>query len=262
MKSRFTLIELLVVIAIIAILASLLLPALSTARESAQTVVCLMNVRSIFTGVSTFAVDYDGWAPGNDYNSGNGAGQAFFSNGTTRNRSTLCREGYIDNPQVFVCAASRAARAESYTFPTFGWGFFYRFSIYYGGNGTGGRYAASSTVAAANPLLGFFRVGTTIYRSPRLSNAEDPGKSLYAADGVSFADYMDWGSPTSSAGYDAETWLGVSAMHRQHLFANAIYLDGHAATVPVVPDRNQLPPDQPYYIGTLPTYYEDFILVP
>lgn len=57
-RQSFTLIELLVVIAIIAVLAALLLPALTTARETARAIQCVSNLRQIGFSCADYGADF------------------------------------------------------------------------------------------------------------------------------------------------------------------------------------------------------------
>lgn len=68
-RNGFTLIELLVVIAIIAVLAALLFPVISNAKERGRQVKCLSNLRQLCLAFRNYADDHDGRMPNVNLNS-------------------------------------------------------------------------------------------------------------------------------------------------------------------------------------------------
>lgn len=113
-KRAFTLIELLVVIAIIAILAALLLPALSNAKEQAKSIRCINNLKQWGTATHLYATDNEDLLPKNGSSGGGSVAEGWYQ----ELPRLLDIRPYRDNPwrtnasvdpghTIFICPANR-----------------------------------------------------------------------------------------------------------------------------------------------------------
>ena len=217
--AAFTLVELLVVVAIIAMLAALLLPALSGARAQARVKVCGNNLRQLGFGIAMYADDNTDFVP-----------PGFYILPGTCNQTGANRYGpgwrasifpYVQNyKKVYVCPSNPAGK-------------------YPGGASFGENMIYLSYVGNGGQCSGF---GMNVQGDPacpppaRMQGFKDPTNFILATEGG-----WDWppltSSPTSgfTPNYTApgtyssvERWFYV----HQGLVVNYLFPDGHVAAIP------------------------------
>ena len=206
-----TLIELLVVIAIIAILAAMLLPALSSARERARATTCLSNLKQLGTMFASYQGDNNDIIVRYEVSANGGWLDFYYRNGYASDMLNVSRCPL--QPQL------KSADTLAYDDATTAYGFLENYPAPIGQSGG----------ALPNIDLKFFWLNC--------SQVEEPSRLYFLTDVVNPAD----GKAVYTARADA-TWSPISLMHGE--LGNALFIDGHAQAMTLEEFRD-LPNDNP-----------------
>ena len=197
-RMQFTLIELLVVIAIIAILAAMLLPALSKAREKARSISCISMLKQIGHGSTMYSDEYNDWVvPGY---------HTFFDGQTTVWCGLI--NPYINNWKMYLCPSyPNPAKANS------------RDAV----DPTAAHKARYISFMVSTVLVGYFGTDNKPTVNVRTRQQfERPTETAFAADGTTWYAY--------NAQQITKGHAQCRVVFRHSDKFNLSYMDGHAGT--------------------------------
>ena len=218
-KKGFTLIELLVVIAIIAILAAILFPVFTKAREKARQTSCLSNLKQLGLAVQMYATDWEAYPTSSSP-----------SSTSPRTRWADYIYPYVKSTQMFTCPSERNTGILSKTFA-------HSVTTVYGGYGYNYQYLGNSRIAL--PSLPF-AASESMIQTPAetVAIADTNGATnvdgTYSGEGVYVVDpplSSSRGSGSASGYYAAASLAngGRSTPAERHVeMVNVAFVDGHA----------------------------------